>query len=192
MAWAESATQSSLGGDGGTSHCSPLWAGNATLLSPALKLQNRKEERQRASSRVTPIARPGVPPQLPSPLHPLHQVSHQLVRDAGAGLLSQAEGILQLLQSPHAPAALPVLLLELRADHRAPGQGSRRRLRRLTPVTCIWGPHHGPSTIKPGWLGPTRGCPSQSLRSWFSTGVSLPPPMLWQTQLTTGLPPNCE
>lgn len=61
----------------------------------------------------------------PSPLHPLHQVGHQLVRDAGAGLLSQAEGVLQLLQSPHTPAALPVLLFELRGHprHLTGGQG---------------------------------------------------------------------
>lgn len=58
-------------------------------------------------------ARPSQPRPAPSPLHPLHQVGHQLVRDAGAGLLGQAEGVLQLLQRPHAPAALPVLLFEL-------------------------------------------------------------------------------
>lgn len=60
-----------------------------------------------------PMARP------PSPLHSLHQMHHQLVGDAGAGLLGQAEGVLQLLQSTHAPAALLVLLFELWRDHLA-------------------------------------------------------------------------
>lgn len=57
-----------------------------------------------------------------SPLHTLHQAHHELVRDARAGLLSQAEGILQLLQCTHATATLPVLLLQLqRADQEAGG-----------------------------------------------------------------------
>lgn len=103
-------------------------------------------------------------PPGPSPLHPLHQVGHQLVRDAGAGLLGQAEGVLQLLQRPHAPAALPVLLFELWAQHR-PGC-------RLSPLPP---PGKGGGGPRRPWLGvqPARrqSRHSRRLRSGFSRGV---------------------
>ena len=48
-----------------------------------------------------------------SPAHPLHHVRDEAVRDAGARLLGQVEGVLQLLDGAHAPAGRPPLLLQL-------------------------------------------------------------------------------
>lgn len=48
-----------------------------------------------------------------SPLYPLHHVCYQFVRDAWAGLLSQAKGILQLFHSSHIASSLLVLIFKL-------------------------------------------------------------------------------
>lgn len=48
-----------------------------------------------------------------SPLYPLYHVCYQFVRDAWAGLLSQAKGILQLLHSSHIASSLLVLIFKL-------------------------------------------------------------------------------
>lgn len=56
-----------------------------------------------------------------SPLDPLHHVCYQFVRDAWAGLLGQAEGILQLLHGSHVASSLLVLIFELQPRNRALG-----------------------------------------------------------------------
>lgn len=54
-----------------------------------------------------------------SPLYPLHHVCYQFVRDAWAGLLSQAKGILQLLHSSHIASSLLVLIFKLQPRNSA-------------------------------------------------------------------------
>lgn len=56
-----------------------------------------------------------------SPLDPLHHVRYQFVRDAWAGLLSQAKGVLQLLHGSHVASSLLVLIFELQPRNRALG-----------------------------------------------------------------------
>lgn len=56
-----------------------------------------------------------------SPLDPLHHVCYQFVRDAWAGLLGQAEGVLQLLHGSHIASSLLVLIFELQSRNRPLG-----------------------------------------------------------------------
>lgn len=54
-------------------------------------------------------------------MDPLHHVRYQFVRDAWAGLLSQAKGVLQLLHGSHVASSLLVLIFELQPRNRALG-----------------------------------------------------------------------
>lgn len=100
-----------------------------SLLRPARGTQDPQSQAPPGEEDPQQPAAPG-----PSPLHPLHQVGHELVRDAGAGLLGQAKGVLQLLQRPRAPAAELVLLLKLRGRPRLLTGGRGGASRPARPV----------------------------------------------------------